>query len=70
MFTLITLPLAKFGDIATWSIVSEGGFLDLFTLLVPFGTGLFYWINCFKLRKINAQRKLKIKQKAVVSAEA
>lgn len=47
-----------------WVKAAESGLLILLISIILTGIAVYYWINCYKLHKVNAAKKLQDKLKA------
>lgn len=59
MWTMILLPLGELVDIGKgrWNEVAELDCLGWFIFITFLGIEVFFWINCLRLRRVNADRK-------------
>lgn len=58
-WTMIMLPLNELRGISEegWRSILEWNAISWFLFLIVFIVEFYYWINCFRLRKINSKRK-------------
>lgn len=59
MWTMISIPLRELADIGKgeWKHAAEWDSFGWFMVITFIGIEIFYWINCLRLRRVNAARE-------------